>query len=99
MYVGNVDKTTLIKVIARETGSSQREVATLLKSLTDIIKKTISKEKIIISGFGTFTTRTRRARPGRNPKTGDSIQLPKMKAIGFVASRRFKNAVRGVKTK
>ena len=51
-------------------------------------------DKVVISGFGTFVIRGRKARVGRNPKTGDSLNLPQMNTVGFIAAKSMKKAVR-----
>ena len=52
------------------------------------------KEKVVITGFGTFSIRKRAQRPGRNPKTGEKITIEARKAPGFTAGKTLKKAVR-----
>ena len=53
----------------------------------------IEGEQIRIADFGTFEIRERSARTGRNPKTGEAVDIPACKAVGFKASKKLKDAV------
>jgi DNA-binding protein HU-beta len=62
----------------------------------DTITKTVAKgDKVTIVGFGTFEPRERSARTGRNPQTGDEIQIKATTVPGFKAGAAFKQAVGG----
>ena len=65
-------------------------VETLFSSITKSLKK---KDPVAISGFGTFKLKQTKARMGRNPKTGEAIQIPAKKKITFRASKDLKQAV------
>jgi len=65
-------------------------VETLFDSITKSLKK---KDPVAISGFGTFKLKQTKARMGRNPKTGEAIQIPAKKKITFRASKDLKQAV------
>jgi nucleoid DNA-binding protein len=65
-------------------------VETLFESITKSLKK---KDPVAISGFGTFKLKQTKARMGRNPKTGEAIQIPAKKKITFRASKDLKQAV------
>lgn len=65
-------------------------VETLFGSITKSLKK---KDPVAISGFGTFKLKQTKARMGRNPKTGEAIQIPAKKKITFRASKDLKEAV------
>ena len=65
-------------------------VETLFDSITKSLKK---KDPVAISGFGTFKLKQTKARMGRNPKTGEAIQIPAKKKITFRASKDLKEAV------
>jgi len=65
-------------------------VETLFSSITKSLKK---KDPVAISGFGTFKLKQTKARMGRNPKTGEAIQIPAKKKITFRASKDLKEAV------
>ncbi len=56
-------------------------------------------EKVVIPGFGSFEQRTRAARKGRNPKTGESLDLPESKSPGFSPGKTFKDQGKGANSK
>jgi nucleoid DNA-binding protein len=73
------------------TKKQAREVVeTLFDSITKSLKK---KDPVAISGFGTFKLKQTKARMGRNPKTGEAIQIPAKRKITFRASKDLKQAV------
>lgn len=94
-----MDRTELIEIIADDTRTSQQQVSRILKSLIKVIQLTVPNERVVITTLGTFVTRTRKPRLGRNPKTGADLRLPETKTIGFLVSRRFKNLVNKSKKK
>jgi DNA-binding protein HU-beta len=51
-------------------------------------------DKVVVTGFGTFMVRSRKARTGRNPQTGKPIQIPARKTPGFTAGKALKKSVR-----
>ena len=67
---------------------------------SDTVCKTIGEglkeganSKVVISGFGTFEVRTRAARTGRNPRTGEDITIPEQKTPAFKAGKALKDSV------
>jgi DNA-binding protein HU-beta len=64
----------------------------LLDNVTDALKQ---GEKVNISGFGTFTVSSRKARTGRNPKTGEPIDIPASRSAKFKAGKTLKEALGG----
>ncbi len=88
-------KRELIEVVAKKanlTSKAAREaVAAFLNSVRDSLKR---GEKVVITGFGTFSVRKRVERIGRNPKTGEKITIAARKAPGFTAGKTLKKAVR-----
>jgi DNA-binding protein HU-beta len=62
----------------------------LLNHVTEALK---NGEKVNISGFGTFTVSTRKARTGRNPKTGEPIEIPASRSAKFKAGKTLKEAL------
>ena len=66
---------------------SKREVGDIVESVFDIINETAQREgKIMISGFGIFATKNKRARRGRNPKTGSSMEIRPRRVLTFKPS-------------
>ncbi len=86
-----MNKAELIEAVAKKTSTkkeAQMAVETILESIKNSLKK---KEPVAISGFGTFRVRETKARQGRNPKTGETIQIPAKKKIAFRASKELKS--------
>ncbi len=88
-------KKDLIEVVAKKaniTNKAARDaVHTMLSTIRDSLKR---GEKVVLTGFGTFSTRSRAQRVGRNPKTGERITLAARKAPGFTPGKSLKKAVR-----
>ena len=88
-------KKDLIELVAKKgnlTNKASRDaVSAFLKGVRDALKR---GEKVVITGFGTFSIRKRAARPGRNPKTGEKITIEARKAPSFTPGKTLKKAVR-----
>ena len=77
--------------IHQQTGLSMSEATTLLEWILEFLKTTLQNgESIMIAGFGKFTVRSKQARPGRNPRTGEAIEISARRVVSFLASREFK---------
>ncbi len=86
-------KADLINELAKVT-STKKEAAMTMEIFLNLIKKTLKKrEDIFISGFGTFTIVKRKARKGRNPKTGEAIRIAAKVIPKFKPAKAFKAAV------
>ena len=89
-----MNKTELIDAIAKESGLSQKDSEKALKAFTDTVAATLKKnDKITLVGFGTFETKKRAARTGRNPQTGKEIKIKASTAPSFKAGKSLKDAV------
>jgi DNA-binding protein HU-beta len=100
VYLGEyaVNKEELIQEVAKKTKSSQKDVGSILASLLETIEKSVSKgKKVTLVGFGTFESRKRAARAGRNPQTGATIKIPAKSVPAFTAGKKFKEMVAGSK--
>jgi len=88
-------KKDLIDLVAKKanlTNKASREaVGALITGIRDSLKR---GEKVVITGFGTFSIRKRAERAGRNPKTGEKITIAARKAPGFTPGKTLKKAVR-----
>lgn len=88
-------KKDLVELVAKKanlTNKAAREsVGALLNAVRDALKR---GEKVVITGFGTFSVRKRAERRGRNPKTGEQITIQARKAPGFTPGKTLKKAVR-----
>lgn len=90
-----VSKTDLIKKVAEATELSQKNVATVLNAtLAEIQNQLVAGEKVQLLGFGTFMTRERAERKGRNPQTADEIIIPASTVPAFKAGQALKDAVK-----
>lgn len=82
----------LLKTVGLESKAQARRI---VEAVFDIILKTMSRgEDVAIPGFGTFKVVKRAARMGRNPKTGESIQIPASVKPKFRAGKSLKEAVK-----
>lgn len=87
-------KKDLVNEVARIT-STKKEASMAVEIVLDTIKKTLKKRnKIFLSGFGTFSTTKRKARQGRNPKTGEAVKVAAKVLPKFKAAKAFKEAVK-----
>jgi len=73
--------------IREKVGFSHREAAKVVETIFDIIKETLQHEdKILVSGFGNFFIRNKRARRGRNPQTGGNVEITSRRILMFKPS-------------
>jgi DNA-binding protein HU-beta len=88
-------KRELIEVVAKKANltnkASRDAVQAVINSVRDALKR---GEKVVITGFGTFSVRQRVQRVGRNPKTGEKITIAARKAPGFTPGKTLKKVVR-----
>ncbi|MFN3739692.1 MAG: HU family DNA-binding protein [Thermodesulfovibrionales bacterium] len=88
-------KAELIEKIANGADLSKAQASRALDATLDAIKGALKKgQKVTLVGFGTFAVSRRKARKGRNPKTGEEIKIPAMKVPRFTAGKAFKDAIR-----
>ena len=90
-----MNKKELVGWVAEKTGMMKKDVEMLTDSLLCEIQAALAaKEKVQIMGFGTFEVRTRAARNGQNPRTGEKIHMDATKIPAFKAGKLLKDAVR-----
>ena len=88
-------KDEMIALMADKSGITKKQASTAFEAFLDGVTTQLKKdEKISFSGFGTFSVSNRKARTGRNPQTGDAIQIPATKVPVFKAGKRLKEAIR-----
>jgi DNA-binding protein HU-beta len=88
-----MNKAQLIASVAENT-NTKKDAQMAVECVFDSIKKSLKKkDAVTISGFGTFRVKQTKARQGRNPKTGETIQIPAKKKIAFRASKELKELV------
>lgn len=89
-----MNKSELIDAIAEKTEMSKKSANANLDALIEVMTKELSKKgKISLVGFGTFETRKRAARKGRNPQTGEEMKIPASTVPAFKAGKGLKDAV------
>jgi DNA-binding protein HU-beta len=97
-----MNKAELVEKLAQRTGISLRESRIMVDAIFDpdpavglIAAELVAGGKVAISGFGTFEARARKARVGRNPHTGESLEIPASRAPAFKAGKPLKETLRG----
>lgn len=89
-----MNKVELIAAIAEKSDISKKDAERVLSATFETITAAMAKgERVQLSGFGIFETKTREARVGRNPKTNETIEIPATTAPVFKASKNLKDAV------
>ena len=89
-----MNKTQLIEVIADQSGLKKKEAEAALNAMTEAIAEALKAgDKVQLVGFGTYEVKARAARSGRNPKTGETIQIAASKHPAFTAGKALKDAV------
>ncbi len=87
-------KADIVETIYERVGFSKKESAELVETVFDVIKDAlVNGEKVKFSGFGNFIVREKNARKGRNPQTGEEIQLEARRVLTFKPSLVLKNAL------
>ena len=88
-------KADLIERIAKDVSFSKADAGRALEATIEAIVKTLKKgDKVSLVGFGTFSVSKRKARTGRNPRTGQAIKIPAHKAPKFSAGKTLKDSVK-----
>ena len=89
-----MNKGELIDAVAASAGLSKSEATKAVDGVLDSITRTLAGGgSVSLVGFGTFSVKSRAARMGRNPRTGESIQIAASKVPGFKAGKALKDAV------
>jgi DNA-binding protein HU-beta len=89
-----MNKAELIEAVAKQTNLTKKDAMNAVNAtLTNIKKGAKKKEGISIVGFGSFNSVKRKARTGRNPQTGESIQIAASKTVRFRPGKAFKKSL------
>jgi DNA-binding protein HU-beta len=89
-----MNKAELIMEVAGETGLSKKDVEASLGAMVKVITKALAQEeKVQIVGFGSFETKHRAERMGRNPRTKEDVLIPATKTPVFKAGKALRDAV------
>ena len=88
-------KAELVEKMAKDAGISKAAAGKALNSFADSVKKALKKKdgKITLTGFGTFSKVRRKARKGRNPRTGEAIKIKASNAVRFKPGKALKDAI------
>ena len=89
-----MNKTDLIEHVANQADISKAAAGRAVEAVIDGVTRTLKKSgTVTLVGFGTFKTSKRAARAGRNPKTGDAIQIKASRAARFAPGKALKDAL------
>jgi len=89
-----MNKTELIEEVADQTGLTKKASREAVDAITSVITDALAREeKVTLVGFGTFQVMERKARKGRNPRTGEEIQIPAKRVPKFVPGKSLREKV------
>jgi DNA-binding protein HU-beta len=89
-------KAEFIMSLSEKTGMNKKESEEAMQAVFDVIQEQVAAgKKVNLAGFGTFTCKDRAARKGRNPQTGEELQIAASKAPGFSAAKAWKDTLNG----
>ena len=89
-----VNKAELISVMAEKSGLTKKDTEKALNSFIEAVEEALENgDKVQLVGFGTFEVRERSARKGRNPQTGEEIDIPAASVPAFKAGKALKDSI------
>jgi len=90
-----VNKSELIGAVAQKAGLTKKDTEKAINSFIEVVQEALAGgDTVAILGFGTFLARERSAREGRNPRTGEPIQIPAARVPVFRPGRGLRDAVK-----
>ena len=90
-----MNKTELVAAVAAKAELSKKDAEAAVKAVTDAFTEALADgDKVALVGFGTFDVKTRAARTGKNPRTGEKIEIAEAKVPSFKAGSALKDAVK-----
>jgi DNA-binding protein HU-beta len=93
--MASVTKKDLTELVAKKSNLTNKAAKEAVKVFLNGIRDSLKRnEKVVLTGFGTFSVRSRKQRKGRNPKTGETITLAARKAPGFTPGKSLKKYIR-----
>ena len=91
-----ITKAAVIELVYTELDIQRKEAVGIIESLLEILKSTLeSGEDVMVSGFGKFQVKDKKARKGRNPATGEDAVLPARRVVTFKWSGKLKERLNG----
>ena len=88
-------KFDIVKSLNDEIGLNKREAKELVDSFFDNIKKLLSQgQEVKLSGFGNFQLKNKSSRPGRNPRTGDDVEITARRVVTFKSGQKLKESMK-----
>ncbi|MBI5207434.1 MAG: HU family DNA-binding protein [Candidatus Firestonebacteria bacterium] len=88
-----MNKEGLIAAVSKDAVLSKKDAGKAVESVLDNIKKGVKKGGVQLIGFGSFNVVTRKARKGRNPRTGEVIKIKASKTVKFKPGKAFKSSI------
>lgn len=89
-----MNKSDLVAKIADSANVTKKQADAVLSAALNAIQDSLaSGDKVTLVGFGSFEVRQRKAREGRNPRSGETVQIPETKVPAFAAGKVFKDLV------
>ncbi len=89
-----MNKSELVDSIAQSAGLTKEQAAKAVNAFTQSVQGALQRgDDVVLVGFGTFSVKERKARTGRNPKTGEEIQIAASKVPSFKAGKGLKDSV------
>jgi len=90
-----MNKAELVEEVANQTGLTKKTSREAVDAVISVITDSLGREeKVTLVGFGTFQVMERKARTGRNPRTGKKLEIPAKKVAKFKAGKNLREAVR-----
>ena len=90
-----MNKSELVKAVADKAGCPDSQAQKVLDAVIDTVQGAVaSGDKVTLPGFGAWSRTERKARMGRNPRTGEPVQIAASKGVKFTAGAGFKSAVK-----
>lgn len=89
-----MNKAQLVEKVAQKTKTTKQMSEQILDATLEVIQKAVSQgDEVKLVGFGTFSRSVRKQRKGRNPKTGEPVEIPKAKVPKFRPGKEFKDKI------
>ena len=89
-------KADIVEVVHNRTGFSKKESSEAVEAILEVLKEELEEgEKVKLSGFGNFVIRQKEVRKGRNPKTGQEMEITARRVLTFKPSQKLKDHING----